>query len=196
MSFLRVSQRSNNELSSLAKPLRMNPWGTYKLGASEKAILAYSDPLGRSSVAEQARYCVYILDFSQVGDLVRELSTGSIHFTSCNITQRISPTSAKRTDRNSSNCIKRGEHLKNATKLLNYLTETLLRKDYDADTDGDPNSEYELASDTSSSGSGISSEEDASEEGSASEGNNVTESDEYSEEDGSYSENERTSHRD
>jgi hypothetical protein len=190
----------------------MNPWGTYRLGASEKAVLVYSDPLNHSSVVpEQARYCIYILNISQVDNLVREIGTRSIHFTGCNITQRISPTTKRqRIIWNSSNRVERGEKLKNATKLINYLMETQLNDDDDADddadddTDGDANgeadedadSDYELGADTGSSDSDIGSDEDASEEGSELEGSNVTESDEYFEEDDSYSENERTSDSD
>jgi hypothetical protein len=208
MSYLWVSQKSNNKLSSRVKPFQMNPWGTYRLGASEKAVLVYSEPLDHSAVVpEQARYCIYILNMSQVSNLVREIGTRSIHFTGCNITQRISPTTkSQHIFWNSSNRVERGEKLKNASKLVNYLKETLLNDDDDADddtdgdangeADGDADSDYELGTDTGSSDSDIGSDEDASEEGSELEGSNVTESDEYFEEDDSYSENERTSDSD
>lgn len=185
ISFLRVSQRLNDHLTSESTPSTMNPWGTYRLGGSEKAILAYADPLRGFSkkVAEQARYCIFFLDFIQVDDVVRDLARGSTQFAFCNITQKISPTSTKRIDWNSSNRIKHGEHLKNATKLLDYLTETLLRKDSDDDTDENSDSEYELGSDTDSGDGSVGSENEASEEGSESEGVNVTEDERNSDSD-------------
>ena len=101
-------------------------------------------------MAEQARYCIYILDYTQAGDLIMELTKRFLRFTSCNITQKVSPTSAKRIDWNSSNNINYGEHLKNSTKLLIYLRETLLCKDCNDDGDEDSNSEYNLGSNTDS----------------------------------------------
>ena len=139
-------------------------------------------------MAEQARYCIYILDYTQVGDLIMELTKGFFCFASCNITQKVSPTSAKRIDWNSSNNINYGEHLKNATKLLIYLRETLLCKDSNDDADEDSNSD--------SDDSSINSEEDATDEDNALEDHYVTDDDDHLEDDDSYSEYKRTSDSD
>lgn len=147
-------------------------------------------------MAEQARYCIYILDYTQVGDLIMELTKGFFCFASCNITQKVSPTSAKRIDWNSSNNINYGEHLKNATKLLIYLRETLLCKDSNDDADGDSNSEHNLGSNTDSDDSSINSEEDATDEDNALDDHYVTDDDDHLEDDDSYSEYKRTSDSD
>ena len=139
-------------------------------------------------MAEQARYCIYILDYTQAGDLIMELTKRFLRFTSCNITQKVSPTSAKRIDWISSNNISYGEHLKNATKLLIYLRETLLCKDSNDDADEDSNSD--------SDNSSINSEEDATDEDNALEDHYVTDDDDHLEDDDSYSEYKRTSDSD
>jgi len=127
--FLRTSQRVENLRSLQGERMKSNPWTTYNISRSEKAIAAYSTNRYRNVVPETAVCCIYILDRMQITSLVEDLASGRTTFQYCFVTQRLSPSSGKSIDWNVSYNTTRGNGLKKVDKLLEFLTATIFQDD-------------------------------------------------------------------
>ena len=129
ISFLRTSQRIDRVENPQTRRPRSNPWTTYSIVPTEKAVAVYSKNANEVSIPERARCCIYIFDRMQVSRLVKDLRLRRLSFRYCYVTERLA--TAKAIDWNVSRDISRGKYLRKAEGLVDHLTGTLFEDESD-----------------------------------------------------------------